>query len=466
MSPKLSGAALKVRGHGSSILVCALSGAFGVVLFRVSTILEIAASANSVGQHSARGAILSILATAFTMLALYVGAIVTTNTFSTVIAGRTRQIALLRLIGSSAASLRWAVAGEGLLVGVVGGAIGALVGLVLAAIGTAVLVANKTLPDFSYGFARPGDLAPVILVAVTTVMASWIGSRRVLSVSPIEAIRAQNELSQEKSLQRGGRKRGAKFLLVGGLVLLALGVAIGTANPVGLLISLPGGMASFTGFVLGAHLIMPTVLRFCGRPFGNSAEARLARANAIRYPERSTRTTIGLVIGVTLVTMFAVAEHSLVAEITDSSRDPRSTQQVLTSLLTFSGYLVGFSSIIAGVGVVNNLSLNILQRTRELGLLRALGFTAAQVRRTILIESAQIVLTATATGLLLGTFYGWAGAQSLIGAVSKTGLLAPAIPWTVIALIVVAATVLAIAASIVPTRRALRMSPISALAVE
>lgn len=90
---------------------------------------------------------------------------------------------------------------------------------------------------------------------------------------------------------------------------------------------------------------------------------------------------------------------------------------------------MGFSALIAAVGMVNNLSLNVLQRTRELGLLRALGFTARQIRRMILIESAQLSGAAVAVGLALGTIYGWAGAQSLIGSIpGSPGIVLPTVP--------------------------------------
>jgi putative ABC transport system permease protein len=216
---------------------------------------------------------------------------------------------------------------------------------------------------------------------------------------------------------------------------------------------------------------MPSVLRLSGRAFGRSAAARLASANAVRYPERSTRTTIGLVIGVTLVTMFAVAEqsfdHMISSEFVGNPADLRAMQNVLGAVFGIFSGLVGFSGVIAGVGMVNNLSLNVLQRTRELGLLRALGFTSTQIRKTIMIESAQTVLAATVTGLILGVFYGWAGAQSLVGSVVGDGrLLPPSIPWAIVVVVFAAAAVLSVAAAAAPTRRATRVSPIVALAVD
>ena len=83
-----------------------------------------------------------------------------------------------------------------------------------------------------------------------------------------------------------------------------------------MVVAFVGGILSFTGLALGATLVMPPVLRLVGRLFGRSATARLAAENALRYPERSTRMAIGVVMGVTLVTMFAVAIESVKAVLT------------------------------------------------------------------------------------------------------------------------------------------------------
>jgi putative ABC transport system permease protein len=216
---------------------------------------------------------------------------------------------------------------------------------------------------------------------------------------------------------------------------------------------------------------MPPALRLVGRMLGRSAPARLAAENALRYPERSSRTTIGLVIGVTLVTMFSVAIGSYQDMIHQAQRDRPELfqgvdQMLLVTVVVFS-ILTGFSALIAAIGMVNNLSLSVLQRTRELGLLRALGFTARQVRRMILAESAQLTFAATLLGLVLGMIYGWAGAQSLLGSIQeRPGLVVPSVPLVLLGAIVVAAGVLTLAASIVPSRRATRVAPVAALAVE
>jgi putative ABC transport system permease protein len=217
--------------------------------------------------------------------------------------------------------------------------------------------------------------------------------------------------------------------------------------------------------------VMPVALRLVGRLLGSSASSRLAAENAVRYPERSSRTTIGLVIGITLVTMFAVALQGyqnilMAAQENDPSYYAGIDEVFLVTIIVFS-ILMGFSAVIAAVGMVNNLSLSVLQRTRELGLLRALGFTARQVRAMITAESAQLTAASVVVGLLLGTFYGWAGAQSMFGSISGSpGVVLPGMPLPFLAGVVVLAAVLTLVASVGPSRRATRVAPVAALAVE
>jgi putative ABC transport system permease protein len=274
----------------------------------------------------------------------------------------------------------------------------------------------------------------------------------VLSVTPLQALGGSQDLSREEAVGRPLRNGIAIALFVVGAGLLVLGVAVGLVSPYGVFIALIGGIVSFSGLVLGAHLVMPPALRVVGVLAGRSPSARLAAQNALRYPERSARTTIGLVIGVTLITTFSVALQSFAQMIlVGTEGDPTRPQieALLKGLQAVFAVLVGFSAVIAAVGLVNNLSLSVLQRTRELGLLRALGFSVSQL------------------GLVLGGFYGWAGAQSLLGSAGGgLGIVVPAVPWTVLGVIVVGAAVLTWSAALVPSRRATRVSPVEALAVQ
>ena len=302
--------------------------------------------------------------------------------------------------------------------------IGALLGLVG---GTAVAAGGVWLAGRMLGLERrrrspscaPDLLIPAVVVALTTWAAAWAGSRRVLTVTPLQALGGSVEASHDAVARRTGRNVAALVLFIVGGALLALGILAGLFTPLGVVVAFVGGILSFTGLALGATLVMPPVLRLVGRLFGGSATARLAAENALRYPERSSRMAIGVVMGVTLVTMFAVAIESTKAVMTAAAGGelPAELGAVLDSFAAIMMGLVAVSAVIAGVGLVNLLTIGVVQRRRELGLLRALGVSNGQVRRMVLLEAAHITIAATATGLVLGVLYGWAGAQSLLGSI-------------------------------------------------
>ncbi|MTH68255.1 FtsX-like permease family protein [Agromyces bracchium] len=423
------------------------------------------------GSSGTAALMLAIVAWVFIVIAVYVSGVVTANTVATVVAGRTRQIALLRLLGSTARAQRGAIAREGLVIGATGAALGLVVGT-LVAIGLAEwAAAADVLPRVDHAWVDPVVLPPAIVAVLTTWLAAWAGSRRVLAVRPSEALGNAAARSREDLAGRRGRTATAATLAIVGTLLLLAGVALGLVTPLGVLVGLVGGVLSFTGIVLGAHVVMPPILRLVGRALGTSPSARLAAENAVRHPERSSRMTIGLVIGVTLVTMFAVAMESyrdLLLAATEDRPDLRAgIEQMVSATVAVFGILIGFSALIAAVGLVNTLSLSVLQRTRELGLLRALGFERRQLRTMVLAESAALTAAATLTGLVLGTFYGWAGAQSMLGSVQGEPLvILPSIPWGVVGVLIVAAGVLTLVASLAPSRRATAVSPVAALAIE
>lgn len=468
----MGAARTSLREHTASILVALLSSAFGVALLQVTGVLADTIAANPLTGPSAMVQLsLRVAAWVFIAIAIYVGSIVTANTFATIVAGRARTIALMRLIGSSASQQRRAVAREGLVVGIIGAVAGTAVGTGLALVLERTSVWAGWLPELPHDWADVGLAAPIIAVVLTTWIAAWVGSRRVLDVTPLQAVGGSQPLSHEELRARPGRNAIAFALMVAGAALLVLAIFVGLITPAAVLIGVVGGILSFTGVVLAAHLIMPPALRLVGRMMGRSPAARLAAANAVRYPERASRTTIGVVIGVTLVTMFGVTMASFRRMLRAASANApevyAGTESLLDSITAVFSVLIGVSALIAAVGLVNALSLSVLQRTRELGLLRALGFSRGQVKRMVLAESAQLTVTAVLVGLVLGTFYGWAGAQSLLGAnTGMPGIVVPGIPWSVLGAVVVAAAVLTLVATVTPARRAARVSPITALAVE
>ena len=460
-----------VREHVSSILVAALGSTFGVALLLVTDDLATYLKHTDAVNHAAVQVVLRFIAFVFIAVALYTAAVITSNTFATIIAGRTRTIALLRLLGATARSQRRAVAREGLLVGLLGSAAGLAAGVGGTALAVWASTAGGLLPRLPFTYFSPIELLPPVAVLLTTWLASWIGARRVLVVSPVQATGAAEERPASEVARRRGRNVWSAVLFIAGVAVLLLGVWIGRLSPEGLLVGVVGGMLSFTGVVLGAEVVMPPALRLVGLLFGRNTPAALAGRNALRYPERSARTTIGIVIGVTLVTMFSVAVQTFIVMVDDVRRsDPQSFQQtgqILTVVAVIFSAISGFSALLAAIGMVNNLSLSVLQRIRELGLLRALGFTGRQVRGMIVAESAQLTLTAVFVGLLLGTFYGWAGAEAMLGSArGGPGIIWPAFPPVLLAVIVTAAALLIWVASAAPARRATRVTPVDALAVD
>lgn len=462
---------LRERGMGASVLVATISSAFGVLLLSTTGFLAAAMRADPfLGQSETAEIVIVILSVLLIGVAVYVASIVTANTFATIVAGRTRRIALLRLIGASARSQRAELARQGLVVGAIGAAVGLVIGMIAATV--LVEVAVRLLGvDVEYSVFRLELLIPALVVALTTWAAAWAGSRRVLTVTPLQALGGSNERSHDDLLRRPARNTVAVTLFVIGAALLALGVVMGLTSPFGVIIAFFGGLISFTAIAFGSTLVMPPLLRLVGRLFGASVTARLASENATRYPERSSRMAIGVVIGVTLVTMFAVALESTKSVLAVSAGGEMPVE-IAAAMDTFAGVMMGLvavSAVIAGVGLVNLLTIGVVQRRTELGLLRALGLTKAQIRRVVLLEAAHVTLTAVGFGLLLGIAYGWAAAQATFGSIPaalglRVQVIAPAVPWVPVLVIVAATAVLTLLASVAPTRLATRIAPVAALA--
>ena len=463
-----------LRAFAPTVLVAALGTAFGSALVIAPGIVTEALGAAGLDDLAPVEAILSVIGWLFLGIALYVGAIVTANTCATLIAGQTRTIALQRLVGATGAALRRRITRTGLLVGLVGGVLGAVVGTGLTALFVAVLRGTGFLPDTAYTLV-PWELAlPLVAVVLATWGAFASGSRRVLTVTPLQALSSTVEPSHDDLRSGTARRVWAVLLIVVGALLMLLGLAISPVSALAVLPAALGGFVSFSGVAVGATIVMPPVLALIGRIGSRDPVVLLAGRNAMRAPARTSRATIGLVIGVTLLVTFSVAfgimQHVLetvTAGMDDGSTSPAAVQaqrDFFVQVNAVVSVIVGFSAVIAAVGVVNALALGVLQRRRELGLLRVLGLTGAQVRRMIVTEAVQMVVAAVVTGLALGTVYGWVGGQTLLGSVG--GVVSPVLPLPTVGIVVVGALVLAVVATVAPVRRAMRVPPTEALAVD
>lgn len=129
-------------------------------------------------------------------------------------------------------------------------------------------------------------------------------------------------------------------------------------------------------------------------------------------------------------------------------------------LLVVTG-LLGVAVVIALIGVGNTIALSVVERRQESGLLRALGLTRRQLRWMLLWEALLIAGVAAGIGLALGVLYGALGTAS---ALSAQGPIVIDVPWLQLLAILVVATVAGALASVLPSRRAARISPVAAIA--
>ncbi|MFJ4829041.1 ABC transporter permease [Streptomyces sp. NPDC088747] len=124
--------------------------------------------------------------------------------------------------------------------------------------------------------------------------------------------------------------------------------------------------------------------------------------------------------------------------------------------------LLGLAIVIAVLGVVNTLALSVVERTREIGLLRAIGLSRRQLRRMIRLESVVIAVFGAVLGLALGLIWGVCVQQVL----ALQGMTAFAVPWSTIIAVVVGSAVVGIVAALLPALRASRMNVLTAIAHE
>jgi putative ABC transport system permease protein len=133
----------------------------------------------------------------------------------------------------------------------------------------------------------------------------------------------------------------------------------------------------------------------------------------------------------------------------------------INNLLNLLYALLALSVIISLVGIINTLILTVFERTRELGMLRAVGMTRRQVRMMIRYESIVTSLMGAALGMAVGIFL----AALITHALSNDGIVF-AVPWIQIVYFVIAAIIVGILAAVIPARRAARLNVLQALQYE
>jgi putative ABC transport system permease protein len=124
--------------------------------------------------------------------------------------------------------------------------------------------------------------------------------------------------------------------------------------------------------------------------------------------------------------------------------------------------LLGLALVIAVLGIVNTLALSVIERTREVGLLRAIGVSRRQLRGMITLESVVIAALGAVLGVLLGTGFGIA----LMYALRDQGLEVISVPQSQLAVFLGLSVVIGVLAAVFPARRAARLDVLRAIAAE
>jgi putative ABC transport system permease protein len=200
-----------------------------------------------------------------------------------------------------------------------------------------------------------------------------------------------------------------------------------------------------------------------GSPFGTVTMSD-ATFDANYAKPRNLMTLINIKGGVTdaNTARLGLSLHSFPdAKVVTAAQFKKNQEADINLTLNLLYGLLGLSVIISLFGVVNTLILSVFERTRELGMLRAIGMTRSQVRRMIRHESIVTALIGAALGIAVGVFLSILTTQAL----SDEGIVL-AIPWTTIGVFVVATIVAGILAAILPARRASRLNILAALKYE
>ena len=565
---------------------------------------------------------------AFAVIALAVAAIVIVNTFTILVAQRTRTLALARCIGATRKQVRRSVLGEALIAGLIGSVVGTALGIGVTQLMLMGLKAAGSPIDTSVSVTVTSCIIPILVGVVVTTLAALPPARRATKVTPVVALQPVTETPTRKI----GRVRvgfGTLLFLAGtALVIICATSDMETKNAV--MCGVAGGFISFAGVLVLAPVLIGSLGRAIGVARLGGIPGELAIENTQRNPRRTATTASALLIGVTLIATVAtgaatgrasignmmnghfpvdatvraqgplnnatigdvkrsdgvcqvatvttvpgtveaggkatkvavqaaspefpkvvrdesaakglddshavgalpgvadgskitvtvngkkanltlvrhgkdneglivtqdiltkLAPHAQPTEIRvryqDGTDQSKATQALSKSMSTHPGVTVTSSAdqkaqmdkiinimlgmvvgllvisvIIAIVGVANTLGLSVVERTREIGLLRALGLTRAQVRSMFGKEALMLSGIAAILGIALGIGYGIAGSHALFGSLMT---VETSVPWLQLLIVALVAVLTGWLASVIPGRRGATIKPAVALAEE
>jgi putative ABC transport system permease protein len=275
----------------------------------------------------------------FAFISLFVGGFTIFNTFSIIVGQRTRELALLRIVGASRRQLFRSVLLEAAILGLVASLVGLGLG-VLAALGLEELLKGFgiTLPTGSLAFESRTVIVALVVGVGVTVVSAISPARRAIRIPPVAALADHRAEDQESSRRR--IVTGTVIGLLGVVALLA-----GLSRPAIQLVGV-GAIAVFLGIGMLAPLVARPMASVLGRPLASllGTAGRLGRENSMRSPRRTAQTSSALMVGLALVSTMAVFGASLSKSATSSVDDAISADYIITSSSMGAG---GFSNAVA-----------------------------------------------------------------------------------------------------------------------
>ncbi|MFE4205120.1 ABC transporter permease [Streptomyces goshikiensis] len=253
----------------------------------------------------------------FAGIAFLVGIFLIFNTFSMLVAQRTREIGLMRAIGADSGQILKSVVFEAFLLGVVGSLLGVGAGVGLA-VGLMKIMGqlgmHLSTDDLTVAWTTPA--LGIFLGVVVTIVSAFVPARRAGKVSPMAALRESGTPGDKKA----GRIRAALGMVLTGIggAALFLSASADEAVPGSMWLGM-GVVLTLIGFIIIGPLLAGVVVRALSgavlRPFGSVG--RLAERNALRNPRRTGATAAALMIGLALVACLSVVGSSMVASATE-----------------------------------------------------------------------------------------------------------------------------------------------------
>lgn len=279
-------------------------------------------------QFTGEAAALSTVLLVFASLAMLIAGMVIANTFSVLLAQRTRELALLRCVGASASQVRRGVLTEAAITGFGASMLGVGGGIGLAALTTTIAGQSQSAIPLE-GLSVPpfAVLLGLALGTVITVLAAVFPAMSATRVAPLAALRP-SDLAPIRSKRGLGNLALGLLLFGSGVAVLLFGVQVGDVPA-----AVGGGALSALGILLLLQRIIPPVVALAGRaaaPFGG-VPASLAAGNATRNPRRTAATATALLIGVSLTTAMIVGASSTKATAEAELRSSYPTDVIVTS---------------------------------------------------------------------------------------------------------------------------------------